>query len=296
MVLALCTKVGLDFIDRKAPRMQEQAQAQQTVQPLAECDREVPASGASHDYRFVSRNAMHSPMLIENRHAFPAMVILNAADGAARVRSVFLEPDGRASIEIPVGRYLVDVQVGHEWCNFDRGFDDGVWLDDAGEASVSPGTSARLSLLAMGSGAQDVMISHGQNEYADAEPPGSDSRLTKKGTMELVRQNGHYYVGGSINGQKVTFMVDTGATVTAISQAVADIAKLENCRAATFNTANGVARGCIGYAQTVTFGKFRLNNVEVSTGPGMMTPLLGMNVLSYFHLEQKGDVLRISVQ
>ncbi len=38
-------------------------------------------------------------------------------------------------------------------------------------------------------------------------------------------------------------MVDTGATVTAIPQAVADIAKLENCRAATFNTANGVAIG-----------------------------------------------------
>lgn len=47
----------------------------------------------------------------------------------------------------------------------------------------------------------------------------------------------------------------------------------------------------------ITFGKFTLDNVEVTIMPNMSSDaLLGMNVLKNFRIEQVGNVMRISSQ
>ena len=56
----------------------------------------------------------------------------------------------------------------------------------------------------------------------------SASVITSDGGLQLQRhRDGHFYVDGSINGQPVRFMVDTGATSISVTDALAQRAGLE---------------------------------------------------------------------
>jgi len=64
--------------------------------------------------------------------------------------------------------------------------------------------------------------------------------------MVLPRdRSGHYFWMAQINGKEVEFMVDTGATRTAISKKLADELGLPAGETASFNTANGLTQGFI---------------------------------------------------
>lgn len=106
---------------------------------------------------------------------------------------------------------------------------------------------------------------------------------------------GNYVVGGSINGVPVRFIVDTGASVTSVSQRVARHMGLADCVPAFSTTANGLARDCIALARNLRFGDFQVHNVEVSVMPRMEAQaLLGMNVLNHFHITQSDGNMTIS--
>ena len=56
-----------------------------------------------------------------------------------------------------------------------------------------------------------------------------DTRVSAEGMREVVLQRnrfGHYVTSGTINGQPVTFMLDTGATGVAIPEPVAQRLKI----------------------------------------------------------------------
>ena len=100
---------------------------------------------------------------------------------------------------------------------------------------------------------------------------------------EVVLQrglDGHYRAEALINNQKVSVLVDTGATGVAISQAVADKLQLKSLAAVRTNTANGNSVGYMVRLESVKVGGVEANNVSAMIAPGLDGDvLLGMSYL-----------------
>jgi len=103
---------------------------------------------------------------------------------------------------------------------------------------------------------------------------------------------------GEINRQKVTFLVDTGATTTAIPGKLQRKLGLRQGPATSVSTANGTTTAYLTRLDQLSFGDIELFEVKASIIPGMRTDevLLGMNVLKHFELVQSGNQLVIRQQ
>ena len=106
----------------------------------------------------------------------------------------------------------------------------------------------------------------------------------------------NYTVAGSVKGIPVIYLVDTGASMIAISKRVMDQAGITTCvRYIDVMTSNGDIRGCIAIVPELTFGVFKMNNVEVSIVPNTsIDALLGMGALRHFKVNQQGEIMTIS--
>jgi aspartyl protease family protein len=94
--------------------------------------------------------------------------------------------------------------------------------------------------------------------------------------------DGHFWVNGELNGRKVRFLVDSGATVTSISSETARLAGISaGGIPALVQTANGVVPVRRGRAERLKVGTIERRNlaVHVSEAFGPMN-VLGMNFLS----------------
>ena len=116
--------------------------------------------------------------------------------------------------------------------------------------------------------------------------------------QEIVLQRnrmGHYVFDGEINRQTVTFLVDTGATTTAIPAHLQDSLGLRAGPATTVSTANGNTTAYLTRLDQLAIGEIELSDVGASIieGMGVEEVLLGMNVLKHFELVQRGDQLII---
>jgi aspartyl protease family protein len=113
---------------------------------------------------------------------------------------------------------------------------------------------------------------------------------------ELVLQrgrDGHYVFPGEINGQPVSFLLDTGATLVSVPAHLADDLGLEAGAHQRSLTANGTVDTRATRVDTLAFGPFRLRDVRASLNPGMRDDqiLLGMSVLKQLEFTQRGDTL-----
>jgi len=108
-------------------------------------------------------------------------------------------------------------------------------------------------------------------------------------------RSGHYVFDGEINRHKVTFLVDTGATTTAIPGELTRRLGLEAGPAIQVSTANGLTRAYLTRLDQLAIGAIELYDVKASiiSGMGVDEVLLGMNVLKNFELVQRGDQLII---
>ncbi len=115
------------------------------------------------------------------------------------------------------------------------------------------------------------------------------------GQVEMPRsRDGHYYLKGSINGQPLVFLVDTGATSVAVSAAFARQAGLPRGYPLRFSTANGTTEGELVGGQTVEAGGLVVSNIDVGVGLQMEKPelaLLGQSFLRHVDVLQSGDRL-----
>jgi aspartyl protease family protein len=112
----------------------------------------------------------------------------------------------------------------------------------------------------------------------------------------LVRNHyGHYVFDGEINHKKVTFLVDTGATTTAIPGNLQDYLGLKAGQPISISTANGTSRAYKTRLDQLAIGGIELSQVKATIAPGMDVGeiLLGMNVLKNLELIQRGDKLII---
>lgn len=107
---------------------------------------------------------------------------------------------------------------------------------------------------------------------------------------------GHFVTDGAINGQAVRFMVDTGATVVALSRAEATRLRLDlaGARRVHTQTAAGVAS-----AQLLALARVRVGDVEVYDVMAVVTDapmpfiLLGNSFLDRFQWRRDNDVMRL---
>ncbi len=115
---------------------------------------------------------------------------------------------------------------------------------------------------------------------------------------ELVLQrarDGHYYAEGEINGQRVKFLLDTGATQIAMSQRVANDLGLSLGPAMTLQTAAGPATGYPTRLARVRLGAIEIHDLGAVVSEKMSdeSVLLGMNFLKRLELVQRGDQLTL---
>jgi clan AA aspartic protease (TIGR02281 family) len=141
-----------------------------------------------------------------------------------------------------------------------------------------------------------VAVERRQPQPPAAARPQSD--VKGPGFVDLTqRPDGHYYAVGYVNGVPAVFMVDTGASLTTLSQEIAYKSGIDSCATRTFNTANGPAQGCVAKVSKIQIGGFVLRDFEVAVMPNLPTDaLLGMNVMRMLRLEQQNGVMRLSVR
>lgn len=118
--------------------------------------------------------------------------------------------------------------------------------------------------------------------------PGSELVLKRS-------SNGHYIFPGTINGQPVTFLLDTGATHVSIPAHLGERLGLQPGAWGESITANGVVKIRATRVAELAFGPFRLRDISASLNPGMSDDfiLLGMSVLRQLEFTQRGDTLRL---
>jgi aspartyl protease family protein len=96
-----------------------------------------------------------------------------------------------------------------------------------------------------------------------------------------------------VNGVPVDFVVDTGATSTALPLALAKRAGLVGEGSMRSDTAGGSVEGRFARADVVLDGGVRAERLRVVVLPQLSVPLLGMDMLSKMRFSQHGGTLRI---
>jgi aspartyl protease family protein len=121
------------------------------------------------------------------------------------------------------------------------------------------------------------------------------------GVVEIARgPDGHYHWPGSINGRELEFLVDTGATGTAISAQLARELNLSSLGQVQSNTAGGVVSGRVVSVNLALQGGVQVQQIRVVALEGLNDrrteqPLLGMDVLGKLRWQQRDGVLRIEL-
>ena len=108
--------------------------------------------------------------------------------------------------------------------------------------------------------------------------------------------DGHYHWPGRVNGRTVEFLVDTGATGTAIPAALARELGLPTIGTMQSNTAGGTVTGQFVVGDLQLDGGLRAERLRMTALPNLAAPLLGMDVLGKLSLQQEGGVLRVDLR
>ena len=114
-------------------------------------------------------------------------------------------------------------------------------------------------------------------------------------TRVVLKRNryGAYMAPGLINGQPVTFLVDTGATSVALPSTVAQGLGLERGLETRSYTAGGITQSYDTWIDSVQIGGIRVENIRGSIVPAMggNEVLLGMTALRHLDFSQQGERL-----
>lgn len=134
-----------------------------------------------------------------------------------------------------------------------------------------------------------------QNQSVSSWNAAVDPDLPQEPPMILKPQEGgHFFVDGKINGVQAKFLIDTGATTVSLPISMQKGAKLTCKQNVTMDTANGKSQSCVTVIAELRFGQFTVRNVAATLAPNLTQPLLGMNVLSQYRIEQDKEEMRIS--
>lgn len=111
-----------------------------------------------------------------------------------------------------------------------------------------------------------------------------EQRVSGDETRVDMASDGHFWLNASINGVPRRFLVDTGATLTAISENTARDAQVPQKtmrQTLLMRTANGTVRAEVATIAELRFGNILARDLDVVIAPGLgETNVIGMNFLS----------------
>ncbi len=134
--------------------------------------------------------------------------------------------------------------------------------------------------------------------FSAMDKDGKTTRVVGQDGVAMVileqDRSGHYLADGQINGQDVTFMVDTGATDVALPEAMARRLGLRFGPPVMVMTAAGRSRAWMTRLDEVSIGGIRRSNVRATIASGNFEGiLLGMSFLRHYDLQQQDGKLVI---
>jgi aspartyl protease family protein len=111
-----------------------------------------------------------------------------------------------------------------------------------------------------------------------------DQRVAGRELRVSMSNDGHFWVVASINGVKRRMLIDSGATVTALSTGTARDARIDagaGLAPVVLRTANGAAPAQTGKIDELRVGNIVARNLRIVTAPGLgKLDVIGMNFLS----------------
>ena len=204
--------------------------------------------------------------------------------------SVAVPANTQAIIELPTGAHNWRLRAGAAWCGSGWRFvreqrtlistpleivaSSQLTVDIAPDPDHPTGFSLRT---------RDVpVITTGA-----ARPDAAASARAASGSVLVPRAaNGHYYLDGTVDGEPVRFLIDTGATRIAVPVFLARRLGYYQGREVTVRTANGQTTGSEFKVKRITFGPFAAEDVTVVALWDLDAPLLGMSLLQSIELKQ----------
>jgi aspartyl protease family protein len=103
-------------------------------------------------------------------------------------------------------------------------------------------------------------------------------------TRVPLAPDGHFWLRAKVNGMQANFLVDTGATLTAVSAETAERLGLEPRDAGIpirMQTANGAVAAQLTTIDDLRFGNVAAHGLDAIIAPGLgPTNVIGMNLLS----------------
>ena len=132
--------------------------------------------------------------------------------------------------------------------------------------------------------------------YERQENPNPQRVLRQQPAGEVVLQRnraGHYVADGTINEERVVFLLDTGATHVSLSTSLAHRLGLKLGAPVTLQTAAGPAAGYSTRLASVRLATIEMNDVAALVSDGIEPDmvLLGMNFLKRLEMTQRDDRL-----
>lgn len=111
-----------------------------------------------------------------------------------------------------------------------------------------------------------------------------DQQVVGRELRVRISPDGHFWVNATINGVERRMLIDSGATITAISESTARAAGVDagtGLAPVVLRTANGVAPARTGSIDELRVGNIVARNLKIVTSPGLGgIDVIGMNFLS----------------
>lgn len=135
------------------------------------------------------------------------------------------------------------------------------------------------------------------SDWSGSSSSGSSGSSYSSGPITLERaSNGHFFADAEVNGTKVHFLVDTGASDIALTRADAQRAgvSLSGSSEVIGNGASGEVMGQVVTLSSVRLGSSQGSGIEAMVLDGGKQSLLGQSFLSKFaSVEIRGDTMTL---
>lgn len=162
--------------------------------------------------------------------------------------------------------------------------------DNAGKFGSAMVIAAWLIALAIATFYFDRFLDEQRNPNERVQS--TENNGAREVSLQRNRQ-GQYITNGMINGVKVRFLLDTGATDVSIPEPVARTLQLRRGPEIEAFTANGTIPVTMTLLRRVQIGNIVLHDVRASVNAYMKGEeiLLGMTFLKHLEFTQRGDQL-----
>ncbi len=215
--------------------------------------------------------------------------VVDLLHGEQVLASIAVPANTHAVVELPLGAHDWRLRNGAAWCN--RGWrfvrEQRTMIMNPLEIVASSQLTVDISPdpdhpTGFALRTLDVPVVSSRGGAAAAAPT-----ERADGSLLVPRSaNGHYVVDGTVDGEPVRFLIDTGASRIALPVTLARRLGYYQGREITVHTASGPSTASEFKVKRITFGPFTAEDVTVVALMNLETPLLGMSLLQSIELRQ----------